>query len=427
MSVLHFAPVLRNHLLRALRSAAAISCGLILAVPLCAAASPPANSAVDSPWVATWGAAMMYAGVGREADFSGQTVRQIIHASVGGSQTRVWLSNRFGREPLHIGAAHIALSADNSAIQSGSDRTLTFHHAGSIVIAPGATIVSDPVALDVPALSNLAVSVYFPDHAAVTTLHELSSRISYAVTGNLVDASALGERAWPIISWYILSGVDVYAPGDSTVIALGDSITDGSRSKINSNNRWPDFLAARLAADPGTQRAGVLGVVDVGISGGRVLLDGIGPNAVSRVNWDVIARSGAGYLIILESINDITRYSDHHQPYGDLEQRLESGFSQLAAQAHQHGIAVFGATLTPYGNCVCATPAGMAMREALNQWIRTTHTFDGVIDFDQATRDPQHPSQYLPAYDSDDHVHPSEAGYRAMANAIDLTLFTRNR
>jgi lysophospholipase L1-like esterase len=416
----------RARLQRLSLGAAAVLSGMVLAASFCAAANPPANHAADPSWVATWGAAMMSTGNGAR-DFSGQTVRQIVHASVGGEQTRVWFSNRFGSEPLHIGAAHIALSADKGAIQPGSDRTLTFHDAGSVLIPPGATVVSDPVALNVPALSNLAVSLYLPDHTRATTFHGLSSQTSYAATGNLVDASDLGTAEWPVTSWYFLTGVDVDAPGDSAIITLGDSITDGSRSKFDTNHRWPDFLAARLAQDANTQKAGVLGVVDVGISGNRVLLNHVGPSAVSRVNWDVLARSGARYLIVLESINDIARYSDNHQPYGDLEKRLEWGLAQIAAQAHQHGMLVFGATLTPYGNCVCATPEGMAVRQSLNQWISTTHDLDGVIDFAGATSDPQHPSQYLPQYDSDDHVHPSEAGYRAMANAVDLTLFTKQR
>jgi lysophospholipase L1-like esterase len=169
----------------------------------------------------------------------------------------------------------------------------------------------------------------------------------------------------------------------------------------------------------------VLGVVNVGISGNRVLLDGTGPNALARFNRDVLARSGAHNLIVLESINDITRYIDDHQPYGDLEQRLELAFAQMAAQAHQHGIRIFAATLTPYQGCVCFTSEGEAVRDGLNHWIRTSSLLDGYVDFDKATRDPQHPLQYLPQYDSGDHVHPSDAGYQVMANAIDLGLFTK--
>ena len=401
--------------------AGAAVCSLMLAIPCSAAA----NHAASSPWIATWGAAMAPTDINGAPDFTGQTLREIVHTSAGGAQTRVWFSNRFGRDPLHIGAAHVALIASGSAVQPGTDRVLTFHGMQTVTIPPGATIVSDPAALSVPAFSNLAVSLYFPDPTPATTEHFLSSQTSYGATGNLASAAALGPKEWPVNSWYFLSGVDVYAPKDSAVVTLGDSITDGSRSKFNTNHRWPDFLAARLAADPATRTVGMLGVVDVGIAGNRILGDGIGPSALSRVDWDVLARSGARYLIVLEGINDIARVSDHHQPYGDLEQRLEFGLAQIAAQAHQHGIRVFGATLTPYGNCDCATPEGRAVRQKLNQWIRTTRVYDGVIDFDQVTRDPEHPEQYLPQYDSGDHVHPSEAGYRAMANAIDLSMFTK--
>lgn len=400
---------------------------LLLAAPFCAAANPTASHTARSPWVATWGAGMDATTLGGEPDFSGKTLRLIVHTSVSGQQARVWLSNRFGSEPLHIGAAHVALSATESAIQQDSDRTLTFNHAGSVVIPPGAAIVSDPVTLNVPALSDLAVSIYFPDHTLATTEHSSAQQISYAATGDVVGAADLAGNSWPVRSWYVLSGVDVYAPGDSAVIAFGDSITDGAYATENENHRWPDYLAARLASDAGTQKAGVLGVVNVGIGGNRVLLDGYGPNAVSRVDWDVLARSGARYMIVLESINDIGRYVRDHQPYGDLTQRLEMGLAQLVAQAHQHDILVFGATLTPYQGCGYYSPAGDEVRQAVNEWIRTSPTFDGVVDFDKAVRDPQNPLRYAPQYDSGDHLHPKDAGYQAMANAINLSLFTRKR
>ncbi len=401
---------------------------VVLAAPSCSAA----DSSSNSPWVATWGAGMVATAPGNAPDFTGKTLREIVHTSVSGSRARVWLSNRFGTVPLHIGAAHIAISADGnagssadgSAIQAGSDRAPTFNGMGSVVIPPGAEIVSDATALDVPALSNLAVSIYFPDHTMAATEHSSAQQISYAATGNLVNAQNLTGRNWRQHSWYVLSGIDVDAPGDSAVVAIGASVTDGAHSTVNANHRWPNFLAARLAANAATKRAGVLGVVDVGIGGNRVLLDGYGPNTVSRFNRDVLARSGARYLIVLEGTNDIGRFTTDHQPYGDLAQRLESGWAQLAAQAHQHGMKVFGATLTPYKDCAYYSPAGEVVREAVNEWVRTSRVFDGVLDFDKATRDPQNPQSYLPQYDSGDHLHPNDAGYQAMANSIDLGLFT---
>ncbi|MGO8718451.1 MAG: SGNH/GDSL hydrolase family protein [Acidobacteriaceae bacterium] len=406
-----------------------------LAVPACYAA----NTAAHSPWVATWGAGMVAVDPGRAPDFTGQTLREIVHTSVGGQQARVWLSNRFGTEPLHIGAAHIALSAsgsfgtnpdgspNQSGIQAGTDRALTFNNMESVVIPPGGEVVSDPVTLDVPPLSDIDISIYFPDHTMATTEHSDSNQISYAAEGNQVAAADLGGKSWPREPWYVVSGVDVDAPGDSAVIAFGDSITDGAYATENENHRWPDYLASRLAADPATKKAGVLGVVDAGIGGNRVLLDGYGPNAVARINRDLLTRSGARYVIILESINDIGRFAGDHQPYGDLTQRLEAGIAQIAAQAHQHGIKVIGATLTPYQGCGYYSVAGDQVRQAVNEWIRTSPIFDGVADFDKAVRDPQNPLHFAAQYDSGDHLHPKDAGYKAMADAIDLSLFTKKK
>jgi lysophospholipase L1-like esterase len=403
--------------------------GFILAAiapgTLAVCAAQNASAPDGSPWVATWGAAMMATRAGHAPDFTGQTLRQIVHVSAGGEQARVWFSNRFGTEPIVMGAAHIALRTNADAIDLTSDHALTFNGDPSVTIPPGATIVSDPVAIHLSAFANLAVSSYFPNRTMGKTQHGLANQTSYRASGNQTSAASLTDTAKPMESWYFLTGLDVVAPRESAVVTLGDSITDGARSTPDTNHRWPDDLAARLAADANTKAAGVLGVVNVGISGNRVLLDGTGPNAVSRFNRDVLARSGARDLIVLESINDIARYADHHQLYGDLEQRLETAFAEMAKQAHQHGIRIFGATLTPYQGCGCLTAEGESVRDGLNHWIRTSPVLDGYVDFDEATHDPQHPLQYLPQYDSGDHVHPSDAGYQVMANAIELSLFTR--
>ena len=423
MCIFHISWNFRERLRGVLHGMTISLLGLALAVPTCYAANAPANSSANSPWVATWGAAMVATQPDSTLDLSGQTLREIVHISVGGEQTRVWFSNRFGTEPLLIGAAHVALSAGGSALQPGSDHALTFHRMASITIPPGATIVSDPVPFQLPPFSNLAVSIYIPGHTMASTEHSAAKQFSYTMTGNIVDAPSLPTTARQVTSWYFLSGVDVYAPGDSAVVAFGDSITDGAHSTLDENHRWPDYLATRLAADAKTRQAGVLGVANAGIGGNRVLLDGYGPNAVSRVDRDILARSGARYVIVLESINDIGSYARHHLPYDDLEQRLEWGLSQVAIQARLHNLVVFGATLTPDQGSSYYSPEAEAVREKLNQWIRTTHVFDGVIDFDLATRDPQHPQQYLPQYDAGDHIHPNDAGYQAMAQAIDLDLF----
>jgi lysophospholipase L1-like esterase len=399
----------------------------------CAKAS---DSAHCSPWVATWGTAMEEAFNGSAPDVTGQSLRLIVHTSVGGSEARVWLSNRFGVSPIRIGSAHIAVSADpdtnanpapnldQSAIKPGTDRALTFNGDAAVTIPPGATIVSDPATLDVPPLANLAVSLYFPDPTLATTLHPGAQQSSYLATGDATGATDLTGKSWTRNSWYFLTGIDVYAPGASAVVALGDSITDGNHSTLNANRRWPDDLAVRLAQNPVTRKTGVLGVVNVGTSGSRLLLDGDGPNAMARLNWDVLDRSGVRYLILLEGINDIEAQTRIHQPYDELVKQLEWGLAQIATQAHDRGIKVFVATqMTDCRDFHCTWPEGEKARTAFNEWTRASKLFDGLIDFDLITRDPQHPTQLLQQYNSGDFVHPNDTGYQAMADAIDLGLF----
>ncbi|NNM62322.1 MAG: hypothetical protein HKM03_09145 [Steroidobacteraceae bacterium] len=334
-----------------------------------AAAGPAVPGAAPSAWVATWGAAMVAtdslgAGPGLAPEAAGLSLREIVHTSVGGRLARVWLSNRFGTQPLRIGAAHIAVTANGSDIVAGTDHALTFNHRKSAVIPAGAEIVSDPVASEVPPLTDIDVSTHFPDRTHVTTEHADAQQISYAAQGDVVDAPSLTGKSTPINSWYALTGVDVRAPGDSAAVALGDSITDGWRSTPGRNRRWTDDPAKRLAANAGTKSAGMLGVVNVGISGNRVLRDGWGPNAISRIGRDCANRRAG--------------------PSAGNE-----GDRRDADPLSRHRLLLHG-------------------------W-RSGATGAQCME--------KNPSQLAAHFDSGDHLHPDDAGYEAMANAVDLHFF----
>jgi len=387
---------------------------------LVAAAQSPA-----SHWVGTWATSPVNEAVnpGQPAP-DNSTYRNIVHISLGGNSFRVQLTNEFGTAPLTVGAAHIAASAGSGAIQPATDHALTFNGQPSVIVPAGALVISDPVTLQAAPLSDLAVSVYLPEqHINTTSCHPFGDSTSYILKGN-ATAAPTADNASPIYSWCFVKGIDVNTNATdkaAAIVTFGDSITDGAASLRDANHRWPDVLAARLQADKKTAN---LGILNQGIGGNRVLHDGYGPNALARFDRDVIAQSGAKYLIILEGINDIGRIAQPKDP-GDIitAQDLIFGLSQLVTRAHQHGIKVFGATLTPYMGAGYSSDAGEQVRQAYNQWIRTSGVFDGVIDFDKATQDPAKPSMFLPDYDSGDHLHPKDAGYKAMGDAIDLSLF----
>ncbi len=397
-----------------------------LATPLAHAANAPDH------WVGTWSTADVER-ANKDLAFGATdtTLRQIVHVSLGGSAVRIELSNQFGTEPLTVSAVHIALAAGlKGDIALPSANALTFGGRPSIVIPPGAHITSDPAALNLPALSDLAISMFLPaQKISHLTVHGSAYQTNFIAPGNVVkDKSLPTEDAGTktAASWYFLKAVDVKADAKSAaVVAFGDSITDGTYSTPNENKRWPDFLARRLHADKHTAN---LGVLNLGIGGNRVLHDGTGPSALARFDDDVLAQSGVKFLIILESINDIGHAYQPKDPYDVVTaEDLIQGLTQMADRAHDHGIKVFGATLTPYLGAGYATPAGEEVRKAVNQWIRTTTVLDGVIDFEAATIDkstgafdtrfnaPPHP----------DHLHPNDAGMEAMAAAINLKLFTQ--
>ena len=350
---------------------------------------------------------------------TGVTLREVVHVSIGGEMVRVRFSNLYGTDPLVIGAAQIAQTLKGAAVVAGSGKPLTFHGQPSVSIPAGALVVSDAVPFKFAPLSDLTVSFYLPSPSGPITEHQLGNATSYHAPGNVVANDTL-ETPTTLTSWEYLNGIDTLASADAgAVITIGDSITDGAKSTIDTNQRWPDELARRLQADPKYRH---LAVLNEGISGNKILLDGAGPNALARFDRDVIAQSGAKYLLILEGINDIGRL--HTVPDGATAADLIFALDQMIVRAHAHGIAVIGCTLTPYHGAGYYTENGEAIRKAVNDWIRTSGAFDGVVDFEAAVRDPNHPDTFLPADDPGDHLHPNDAGYKVMGDAIDLKLFT---
>ncbi|HKI95238.1 MAG TPA: SGNH/GDSL hydrolase family protein [Gemmatimonadales bacterium] len=376
-------------------------------------------------WVGTWAASAEGAPASDAASIRtlhGQTIREIVRVSMGGDTVRVRLSNEFGRVPLVIGSARIALSAGGARIDGATSRVLTFGGDSSFTIPTGTPALSDPIALHVPPLGDLAISIYLPDSTAVSTFHDLALATSFvSPPGNHTSDTAMPVDTTSE-SWYFVSGVSVRAPRTAAaIVALGNSITDGYGSTPDGNARWPNVLARHLQAVHALDR---LAVLNEGISGNRVLHDHDGQDALARFDRDVLREPGARYVIVLEGINDIGFSSFPEYRDQDVSAAaIIAGYEQLIARAHEMGLTIYGATLTPYEGCDYYTAAGEAKREAINRWIRTGGAFDGVIDFDEVTRDPAHPTRYLPKYDSGDHLHPGDAGYRAMGQAIDLALF----
>jgi len=392
---------------------------IVVALAPCRAQSMP-----HPQWVGTWAASPMQADGINIRLFSSVTMREIVHISAGGPQIRLRFTNEFGLDPLTVADAHVALSAGGSSIQPGSDHAVTFGGAASVNIPPGGAIFSDPVPLAVAPLSDLAVSFYLPPQIMrAETFHSFADQDNYVADGHSPAAPDLPQPT-ALASWYFFDGVDVSAAdGSRAIVTLGDSITDGAHSTHNANRRWPDVLAARLNQDPNLAHVAVL---NEGIGGNRVLNEVAGPSAISRVDRDVLAQSGVRYVIVLESINDIGRLAHVLVPWDAITApQLEWGLKQIADRAHEHGLKIIGATLTPYGGAGYYSDAGEQVREAVNDWIRTSGVFDGVVDFDKITRDPQNPKAFNPPYDSGDHLHPSDDGYKAMGEGIDLTLFAK--
>ena len=416
----------RSHgwLTRCGASGVSITAALTLATAVLLLTTSSAQSGSEH-WVATWGTSLHQASPGppglTNAGFGNQSLRQIVHSTIGGNQVRVRLTT-YGQSALMIGAAHVALRASGAAIVPESDRTLTFGGAASIIIPPGAVVISDPVELPVPAQADVAVTIYVPQPTGPATWHFLGLQTSYIspegdFTGSIdmpVASTTMG-RFW-------LAGVDVTASRQTGAIAtFGDSVTDGVASTPNSNRRWPDYLARRLLAQHGNQ---LMGVLNQSITGNRLLHDGIGPNGLERFDRDVLAQSGVTHVLVLLGNNDIWVGEVLFPSEAVTAAQIIQGHQQLIRRARARGLRIYGATLTPMQGFVpeVVFPVVEAKRQAVNAWIRTSGEYDAVIDFDAATRDPSAPGRLFPAFDSGDHLHPNDAGYEAMGNAIDLQL-----
>ncbi len=393
--------------------------------------SSSAYAQATSPmhWVGTWAAAPVpidnSKGPLGTLDY---TLRENIHTSLPGKTIRIVVSNEMGTTPLSIGGASLALSAADPAIPA-HPKAITFAGKSSTIVPAGAKLFSDAVDLDLPAGANLAISLFIPRQPIPTlTMHAYANQPNFMAPGDQISSSSLTQ---PIESdsWLFLTAVEVQASTRAaSVVTLGDSITDGAVSTRGANRRWPDDLARRLQSDPKTAS---LGVLNEGIGGNRILHSDIGsnagPGALSRFDRDVLSQAGVKYLIILEGINDIGVGTAPTNPHDTVSpQQLIDGFTQLIDRAHTHGIKVYLGTIMPdKGLGLYYTDAGEAERQAVNLWIRSQKLSDAVIDFDKAVRDPDDPQRLLPAFDGGDHIHPSDAGHKAMADAIDAAIFHR--
>ena len=323
---------------------------------------------------------------------------------------------------------HVALRSKESSIIPGSDRALMFNGKPSVTIPQGAQIMSDPVDLEVPQLGDLAISVYIPGDSGQLTMHATGLHTSYIVKGNMVAEPALNEVT-TTRSWYWISAVDVMASTDAAaIVAFGDSITDGATSTNDADKSYPSQLAARILATPGSPK---LAVVNQGISGNRLLVDGAGVNALARFDRDVIGLAGVKWLMILEGINDIGQTTSTRgngpPPSPVTAEDLIVPIKQMIDRAHTHGIKVIGCTLTPYEGAGYYSEKGEEVRQAMNRWIRTSGAFDAVVDFDKATQDTTNAKTFKAPYNNTDHLHPNDAGYKAMADEVDLGIFTRKK
>ncbi|HEU4415167.1 MAG TPA: SGNH/GDSL hydrolase family protein [Candidatus Angelobacter sp.] len=412
---------------------------LALTEPIAARA---AGTQHGKQWIGTWATAPQPFLPGNIQTFKNQTLRLIVHTSAGGSGVRIKISNTYGENPLVIGAAHIARRTTAAEIDPSSDRVLKFHGRPLITIPAGGMAVSDAVELDAPALSDLAISLFLPNPSEASTIHSMAKQTSY-VSAETGDATAAVKFpvAKSIHTWPFLTGVDVEAPaGAMAIVAFGSSLTDGDGTTVDTNRRWPDVLAERLQQNA---KGKAVGVLNEGIIGNRLLHDSpkqasspfgaaLGQAGLARFDRDVLAQAGVKYVIVGLGINDIAFPAFPFTPASEkvTAEEIIAGYRQLIARAHKRGVRVIGTTNPAFENSFFTNPPVTfydpekeAARQKVNEWIRSSHEFDAMIDFDEVLRDPAHPTQLLPAFDSGDHLHPNNAGCVAEGNAVPLTLF----
>jgi lysophospholipase L1-like esterase len=413
--------------LRALKRGA--WCVLLVVGAFAVRPTAQANDPTSTHWVGTWTTSpVAQSTTGTSSTgFSNQTLRQITKVSLGGSRVRLRLSNTFGAKAVVVGSVQVGLRDKGAAIRPGSNRPVTFGASRLVTLWPGAVIVSDPVELVVPALAELVTSIYLPEDVPASlpiTFHSTAKQTNYISPKGDHTAAVDMPVDTTKESWYFLTGIDVSAPrAVGSVVALGDSLTDGNLSTADTNGRWTDALAAKLHAT-GTR----MGVMNQGTGGGRVLHDLVGESGLHRFDRDVLAQPGVTHVVVLLGVNDLRRRLSVGSPESEpvSADDMIAGYKQLILRAHARNVKVIGGTLIPWENETFAadayTPEGAAKRQAINAWIRSSGAFDGVMDFDKLLQDPTHPNRMLLKWDSGDHLHPGDAGYRHMGEAFELSL-----
>ncbi|MGW1375411.1 SGNH/GDSL hydrolase family protein [Streptomyces sp. NPDC002446] len=417
----------------------------LLSLPLTALvavlAPTPAAHAATEPFIGTWAASPTAVPASDSTEYKDQTLRQKVHLSVAGGSLRVRLTNEFGSSPLVIGGAHAARPSAGgpaTAIDPGTDRVLRFDGSASTTLAPGTQRWSDPIELPTTAGGDLVISLYLPQRTPGSTVHSAAYQRNFVANGDVTGKPDLTPTA-TTTSWHFLSGVAVDSAGgkaDSALVTLGDSITDGEHTQADANHRWPDLLAERLRGD---EKLAGTGVVNAGIGGNRLLRDPnpvpgspaesfaayFGESGLKRFDRDVLRQPGARAVTVLLGINDLGVPGIAAPASEEVTApQLIDGYKQLIQRAHQRGLKIFGATILPFeGNTLgYYTAQRESTRQAVNEWIRTSGAFDGVVDFDAVVRDPAHPGRLLPAYNGGDGLHPNDAGMAAMAKAFPLQL-----